>query len=99
MELSKENNIEFLTGADTATITFTQRKYISKIKRLAKKYPDEIKYYVENKDGSVCAEVPLTWIKVSHPKIVSDEQREAARQRLANGKKSKKAKELLNETI
>lgn len=90
MELSKENNIEFLTGAETATVTFTQRKYISKMKRLHAKFPDEIKYFVENKDGSVCAEVPLTWIKISHPKKVSDEQREAARERLAKARKDKR---------
>ena len=90
MEISKENNIEFLTGAETATVTFTQRKYISKMKRLHAKFPDEIKYFVENKDGSVCAEVPLTWIKISHPRQVSEAQREAARDRLLNSRKNEK---------
>lgn len=90
MEESKENVIEFLTGESHAIVTFNQRKYVNKMKRLAAKFPKECEWIVENKDGSVCAKIPLTWIKISHPRQVSDEQREAARDRLLNSRKKEK---------
>lgn len=77
-----ENMIEFITGQGTATVTFTNRKHINRIKKLHEVHKDDFKYFVENKDGSVCAKFPLKWIRISPPKMVSDEQREAARIRL-----------------
>lgn len=79
---NNENVIEFLRNSKTATVCFTQSKYINKIKKLAEKYPDEVTITHENKDGSIVAYIPVKWIKVSPPRQVSDEQREAARERL-----------------
>lgn len=81
---STENVIEFITNSHTATVTFTNRKHINKIKRLYEKNRDGFTYFVENIDGSVCAKIPLKWIKISPPKAVSDKQREAARIRFQN---------------
>ena len=76
-----ENCIEFLRNAKTATVAFSQGKYVTKIKRLAEKRPDECVIVEENYDGSIVAHVPVSWIKVSPPKQVSDEFREIASQR------------------
>ena len=38
----KENVIEFMKDAKTATVTFSQGRYITKIKNLAEKYPDKV---------------------------------------------------------
>ena len=79
---NQKNMIEFITGQRTATVTFTNRKHINRIKKLYEEQKDDFKYFVENDDGSVCAKIPLKWIRISPPRMVSDEQREAARIRL-----------------
>ena len=64
MEL-KENVIEWLTGKQVVTVTLTQPKYISKVKKLAKTHPSEVKILHTNKDGSIVAHLPLKAVKLS----------------------------------
>ena len=54
------------------------------MKALAEKYPDSVKIVHENKDGSIVAHLPLSAVHVSiHAgREMTDEQKEAARQRL-----------------
>ena len=35
----------------------------------------------ENKDGSICAKLPIKYLKISAPRKVSDEQRQKASER------------------
>ena len=65
MEDFKENVIEFLKNDKTATLSFTQERYITKIRNLAKRKPDECKIVKENKDGSIVAHVPVSWIRIN----------------------------------
>ena len=60
-----ENVIEFISNTRTATVTFTNRKHINRIKKLYEERKDDFKYFVENKDGSICAKLPLKWIKIN----------------------------------
>lgn len=86
-----ENNIEFTQNSKTATVYFAQGRYISKIKKLKEKYPDEVDIVAENYDGSIVAHIPTKWIKISASKReISDEQRKAASERLSSYLKSKK---------
>lgn len=73
-----ENVIEFISNEKTAGITFSQQKYITKIRKLAASHPDECKILAENSDGSIFAHVPTSWIKVSPPKQmnISEERRQ-----------------------
>ena len=95
---NNENMIEFISGTRTATVTFTNRKHISRIKKLYEERGDEFKYYHENEDGSVCAKLPLKWIKINagskpgtHAKReMTEEQKQALRERLAKGRAKKK---------
>ena len=80
-DTNNENAIEFLTGDKYMTVTFTQRKYITKIMKLHDSDPNEFLEFNINQDGSVCAKVPLTWLKISLPKKISEEQRQAASER------------------
>ena len=86
----QENMIEFITGQRTATVTFTNRKHTNRIKKLYEEHKDDFKYFVENQDGSVCAKIPLKWIRINAGsktgRVMTDEQREAARIRLANAR-------------
>ena len=60
-----ENTIEFISGTRTATVTFTNQKHINRIKKLYEERKDDFKYFKENKDGSICAKLPLKWIKIN----------------------------------
>lgn len=84
-EYSQENCIEFLRGAKTATVCFSQGRYISKIKKLAEKYPEEVQITAENKDGSIVAHIPVSYIKINNSKReISEEERELLRERARN---------------
>lgn len=77
-----ENVIEWIKDGKTATLSLTQGRTISRVMKLAKRRPEECKIVAENKDGSICARVPVGWIKISPIKEVSEEQKEAARVRM-----------------
>ena len=64
-ERNMENVVEFISGTRTATVTFTNQKHINRIKKLYEERKDDFKYFKENKDGSICAKLPLKWIKIN----------------------------------
>ena len=74
--------IEWLKGQNCVTVTLSQGRYISKVKKLAEKYPNEVEIVVENKDGSIVAHIPLRYIKISRPKEMTEEQKQKAAERL-----------------
>ena len=61
----KENVIEWHNGDDMISCTFYQGKYISKVRKLAEKYPNLVTILAENKDGSIFARLPLKSLKLS----------------------------------
>ncbi len=77
---TNENAIEFITDSKRATVTFTQGRYKSRIRKLAKSHPEECRIVAENQDGSMCAHIPVEWVKISPPKAVSESQRELGRE-------------------
>ena len=85
-----ENMIEFISGTRTATVTFTNQKHINRIKKLYEERKDDFKYFIENPDGSICAKLPLKWIKINagskEGRVMTEEQKEAARIRLENAR-------------
>ena len=89
-ELDKcvENVIEWITGQHTISCTFSQNKYIKKVKALADKYPDKVKIIKGNDDGSIFCKLPIKSLKLSIiERDLSDEQR---------AELSKKFKERMN---
>lgn len=83
MSAATDNIIEFLRNQETATVTFCQGRFVTKIKKMAKQYPDECEIVAENKDGSILAHIPVKWIKISKNKTnMSDEQRAKSAERL-----------------
>ena len=89
-----ENMIEWISGTRSATVTFTNQKHINRMKKLYEERGDEFKYFKENSDGSVCAKVPLKWIKINPGSLpgtgkkreMTEEQKEELRKRLAAGR-------------
>lgn len=89
-ENNNENCIEFLSGERSAMVSFTNRKHINRIKKLYEERKDDFKYFHENTDGSICAKIPLKWVKLNpgskNGRVMTEEQKEAARIRLANAR-------------
>ena len=87
---NNENCIEFLSGERSAVVSFTNKKHINRIKKLYEERKDDFKYFHENADGSICAKIPLKWIKLNpgskNGRVMTEEQKEAARVRLANAR-------------
>lgn len=77
--MCNENSIEWYKDSDRATITVSQGRYKSRLKRLEEKNPKECQIIAENKDGSLYAHIPVSWVKINPPKKVSDKQRVIAR--------------------
>ena len=83
MEDLKENVIEWLLNDKTATVTLTQGRFITKVKELASKYPEDVKITRTNTDGSIVACIPTSYISISNrSKNLTDEQRQAIKERL-----------------
>lgn len=80
---NSENMIEFISGQRTATVTFTNRAHITKIKKLYETRKEEFKYYHENPDGSICCKVPLKWVKINAGKDPSAPKREMTEEQKA----------------
>ena len=81
----RENAIEFYADEKTATVSFTQGRYITRIKKLAEKNPDECRIIEENKDGSIVAHIPTKWVKISANKttrVLTGEEKMAGAERL-----------------
>lgn len=74
--------INWIKGADYAEITVPSGTALkSKLLKYAEERPEEVNHVIVNKDGSMVCHVPVSFIKVSPPRKVSDKQRETARER------------------
>ena len=74
MDKCTENIIEFLSDEAKAMVTFSQGRYKSRIKKLAAERPEECDIVAENQDGSLCAHIPVSWVKITPTKELSEKQ-------------------------
>ena len=75
--------IEWIKGNDYAGVTAPSGTALkSKLMRYAKERPDEVKVMEANKDGSAFFHIPISYVKISPPKKVSDKQKAEAGERL-----------------
>lgn len=79
----QENCIEWIKGSKTATVTFPKGRFTTKISKLAEQYPDEVQICHTNSDGSIVAHIPVSYVKINHPRQVNytEEQKEILRER------------------
>jgi hypothetical protein len=83
----KENKYEW------AYYTPSKQRWVNKLLKQAEKYPDLVEILAYNDDGTVHARIPANWFKPPSPPIVremTEEQKEAGRERLAEYRKNKK---------
>lgn len=86
-DTAQENVLEFLRNSDTMTVTFCQGRFITKVRELAEKFPEEVEITAENEDGSIVAHLPVSALHLSIiRKNMTDEQRKAATERLLKAK-------------
>ncbi|MBD5534590.1 MAG: hypothetical protein HDQ99_02805 [Lachnospiraceae bacterium] len=86
--------IEWTKGSNYAGVTVPSGTALkSKLLRLAERNPNEVKIMAENEDGSLFAHIPVRYIKLSPPKKMSDEQKEAASERFRQMWESKRERE------
>ena len=60
-----ENAIEWITGSDTVTATFTQKKFINRVRRMSEKHAPSVKIVTENPDGSIVCKFPLKALHIT----------------------------------
>ena len=85
---NNENCAEFLSGQHTVCCTFTDRKFINRMKKLYANadFNGKFDYFKENSDGSICCRIPKKWLKINpgsaNKREISEEQLQAAVERL-----------------
>lgn len=82
----KENVIEWITGQERATLSLSQRRTITRVKKLAEQYPDKIQIVAENRDGSICAHMPMAYIRFAKPVELTEEEKARRTALLADGR-------------
>lgn len=81
LERSPENSIEWITGDEDVGMTISQTRWINRMNQLQRSHPDDVKIF-RNEDGSIFATAPLSWVKLSPPRKLSDEHRAALSERM-----------------
>jgi len=66
-------------------VQFNQRRYKSRIKKLAEKYP-ECEMLVENPNGMLLAHILVEWVEIIPPRQLSEEQKKETAERLSRGR-------------
>lgn len=88
----KETAINYFAHEKTATFYTQEKKWITKIKWLAETHPDEVTIVYETDEGSLMADIPKSWFKLSPPRkrTLTEEQRNAAAERMRKLAQKKK---------
>lgn len=74
----RENVIEWITGDKEIACTFTQKKWITKVKKLREQSSENVPVFVENADGSIFCHLPITMLKlIPKRKVELSEERKA----------------------
>lgn len=76
-----ENVVEFRKNSKTMYVTFSQKRFIKKIKMLAETFPDKVIILAENDDGSIHAKLPVKALKINLVQL-TDEQSVARAERM-----------------
>lgn len=75
MDSMNENVIEWIKGEKRAHITAANGTRLKgRILKLAEN--DQVIITVQNKDGSICATVPVDWIRINPSRQLTEEQKQ-----------------------
>ena len=73
-----ETVYDHIKGRDTVTVTAGEQWSVNMVRRLKAQRPDEVEIVAENKDGSVLAHIPLSWMRIvpKRTRDMTDEKRQ-----------------------
>lgn len=86
-----ENVIEWVKDQAKATVTLSQRRIITRVRNLAKSRPDDCQIVAENKDGSIVAHIPTSWIRINPTRELSEAQEKVLKRAQANANNTSKS--------
>ena len=66
----------------TFVVTAAEQWSVGMINRLKKSRPEDVNIIAVNKDGSLVVELPFSWMRIVPKKVVTESQRETARQNI-----------------
>ena len=75
--------IDFQNGSKLCTVSMKRKKWVNYLEECAKKYPNEVQIQYRNKDGSIVAYMPLSYLRIKRPFEYSEEQKKAFAERAA----------------
>jgi hypothetical protein len=84
----RETYAGYVVGDKTMEFYSAESKWIRKIQKWAEKFPDEVIIHKINKDGSILAQLPISYMKIApkNKRILTDEQRIAISERLSKSR-------------
>lgn len=88
----RETTIDMIEGDEWMYYTPSKQRWVNKLIKQAEKYPNLVQILGYNDDGTVHARVAANWFNPPSPptkREMSDEQKEAGAERLAEYRKSK----------
>lgn len=71
-ENCNECSISWIRGGEYAEVSAYNG---SRLKGMAKERPEDVKIIARNKDGSIFAHIPIGYVKLRAPRILTKEQR------------------------
>ena len=74
-EKSNENVVEWITKSEQISLTLSQTKYVHMVERLSAKYPEEVQIIARNRDGTIFAHMPLSYLRFARPRQYTEEQK------------------------
>lgn len=79
--IEQETNINFNAESDQCVVYTAYPPMIRKLEKLMEQYPDEVKL-VRKTDDDIQVELPKKFVKISPPRIISEEQKLQAKERM-----------------
>ena len=89
-ENCNECSIAWVRGREYAEVSAHNGSRLKgMVEKMAKERPDDVKILVRNKDGSIFAHIPIGYVKLRAPRILTEEQKAELVERGKNLSRSK----------
>jgi hypothetical protein len=94
----QDNTIEFLRNAKIAVATFSQGKFISRMRKLKEQFPDDVEIEEVKNSAAIVCRFPTKWIKINvggcgNHREVTEEEKEILRERIKIAQAARKSKQ------
>ena len=73
--------IDYQRGAELCTVFFTRKKWVNYLLKMAEEHPEEVTIKHKNKDGSIVAHMPISYLHIYRNKELTQEEKEKRSER------------------